>query len=77
MAATDTTPTSAAVADKLLDELTRAHIIIRNALAVMTTAEKIKWGQINERDGVSGSDEGITRANDRRSVILQAGGHTR
>ena len=34
---TATTTTPAAVSDKLLDELTRAHIIIRNALAVMTT----------------------------------------
>ena len=59
-----------AAAPDLLDELRKAHQIIRNALAVMTTEQKSKWGRLNERDAVDG--EGITRANERQSVIVRA-----
>jgi hypothetical protein len=57
---------------ELLAELKAAHIIIRNALAVMTTAQTLQWGTLNERDDVTG--EGITRANERMAVIERAGG---
>lgn len=56
----------------LLAELKAAHLIIRNALAVMTTEQKLRWGVLNERDGVSG--EGVTRAHERFEVIERAGG---
>ncbi len=55
-----------------LAELEAAHRIIRNALAVMTTAQKAEWGRLNARDGVDG--EGITRAHEREAVIAQAKG---
>ena len=50
-----------------LKELKAAHQIIRNALSIMTTAQKVKWQKLNERDGVDG--EGTTRANERLAVI--------
>lgn len=50
-----------------LKELKAAHQIIRNALSIMTTAQKVKWQELNERDGVDG--EGATRANEREAVI--------
>ena len=50
-----------------LKELKAAHQIIRNALSIMTTAQKMKWQKLNERDGVDG--EGTTRANEREAVI--------
>jgi hypothetical protein len=55
-----------------LTELEAAHRIIRNALAIMTTAQKAHWGRLNARDGVDG--EGVTRANEREAVIAQAKG---
>lgn len=55
-----------------LTELEAAHRIIRNALAIMTTAQKAQWGRLNARDGVNG--EGVTRANEREAVIAQAKG---
>lgn len=58
--------------DQLLAELQAAHLIIRNALAVMTTPQKIHWGRLNYSAGVDG--EGITRANEREAVITKAGG---
>lgn len=57
---------------ELLDELKKAHSIIRNALSIMTTAQKVKWQKLNERDGVDG--EGTTRANERELVIAKATG---
>ena len=51
-------------------ELRAAHTIIRNALAVMTTAQKAKWGARNERDDVDG--EGITRAHEREAALAAA-----
>ena len=65
-------PRSAAVVTDLLFELQAAHLIIRNALAVMTTEQKAKWGRLNERDEVDG--EGITRANERAAAIAKNGG---
>ncbi len=58
----------------LLAELKAAHTIIRNALAVMTTEQKVRWGVLNDRDGVSG--EGVTRANERLVLIerIEQGG---
>lgn len=61
---------------ELLAELEKAHIIIRNALNLMTTAEQLLWGESNYIDDVEG--EGITRANERAAVIRRAkggGGH--
>lgn len=55
---------------ELLAELQAAHTIIRNALAVMTTAQKLEWGTRNARDGVDG--EGITRAHERMALIGRA-----
>lgn len=54
----------------VLDELVAAHQIIRNALAVMTTEQKVEWGRLNARDSVDG--EGVTRANEREAVIKAA-----
>ena len=59
-----------AAAPELLRELQAAHQIIRNSLAVMTTEQKVEWGELNERDGVAG--EGITRANEREAVLEKA-----
>jgi len=52
-------------------ELLAAHLIIRNALSVMSTEQKLEWGRLNARDGVDG--EGITRANERQEVLSKAG----
>ncbi len=54
----------------LLGELKAAHVIIRNALALMTTEQKAKWGELNERDQVAG--DGITRSNERAQAIATA-----
>lgn len=61
-----------AAAPDLRDELQKAHQIILNALAVMTTEKKTEWGRLNARDGVDG--EGITRANERMAVLAKATG---
>lgn len=58
----------------LLAELKAAHDIIRNALAVMTTEQKAKWGELNERGQVAG--DGITRANERALAIAAASNET-
>jgi hypothetical protein len=62
----------AASAPDLLSELRAAHQIIRNALQIMTTPQKMEWGRANARDGVEG--EGTTRANERAAVIARATG---
>lgn len=59
-----------AAAPDLLDELEKAHRIIRNALAVMNAEQKLQWGELNEAAGVAG--EGVTRANEREAVINKA-----
>lgn len=61
-----------AAAPDLLDELKNAHLIIRNALAVMTVEQKLQWGQRNTADGIDG--EGITRAHEREALIAKAEG---
>jgi len=53
----------------LRQELQAAHLIIRNALNLMTPEQKLKWGDMNAAAGVSG--EGITRANERDAVLSQ------
>jgi hypothetical protein len=61
--------TNAQAAD-LLNELEKAHQIIRNALGIMSIGQKLQWGQLNERDGVEGV--GVTRANEREAAIARA-----
>lgn len=63
---------SAKINQELLDELRAAHQIIRNALQIMTTPQKMAWARANARDGVEG--EGATRANEREAVIARATG---
>ena len=53
-------------------ELEKAHMIIRNALAVMTPEQKCRWGELNAEDGCDG--EGVTRANEREAVLAAARG---
>lgn len=60
----------AAAAPELLAELQLAHLIIRNALNIMTPQQKAEWARVNERDDCIG--EGTTRANERAAVILKA-----
>lgn len=57
-------------APQLLNELEDAHLIIRHALAVMTTEQKAEWGRLNAAAEVDG--EGITRANEREAAIAAA-----
>jgi hypothetical protein len=64
--------TLAAAATELLEELKTAHVIIKNALNIMTLEQKIAWGEKNARDGVDG--DGITRANERLAAIDKAEG---
>ena len=52
---------------ELLDELKKAHSIIRNALNVMTMEQKTKWTELNNAQGLV--DFGTTRANEREAVI--------
>lgn len=59
-----------AAAPTLLSELEKAHRIIRNALNLMTTDQKVAWSEANERDDVHG--EGVTRANEREAAIAGA-----
>lgn len=58
-----------AAAPELLRELQAAHQIIINALAVMTDEQKMKWGELNDRDGVEG--EGVTRYGERAEVLAK------
>lgn len=59
----------------MLTELRAAHQIIQNALNVMTFDQKLRWGELNFRDGVGG--EGITRANEREEIFTKADGSER
>jgi len=52
-------------------ELRLAHQIIKNALNIMTPAQKSKWASMNERTGCNG--EGITRANERERLLSNSG----
>jgi len=55
---------------KILSELKAAHQIIKNALAVMTVAQKSEWAQRNDADGLV--DLGATRAHEREAAISEA-----
>lgn len=63
-------PAGVSAMPDLLAELVAAHRIIGNALNLMTPEQKLKWGELNARDGVDG--EGITRANERDAAITKA-----
>jgi hypothetical protein len=63
-----------ATAPTLLTELHAAHLIIRNALNLMTPGQKVDWNLRNGRDGVDG--EGTTRANEREAIIAKATGRS-
>lgn len=52
-------------------ELIHAHHIIRNALQLMTIEQKTEWAKLNEATGCIG--EGVTRANERLAVLMDAG----
>lgn len=66
----ETSASLVAAAPELLRELQAAHQIIINALAVMTDEQKMKWGELNDRDGVEG--EGVTRYGERAAVLAKA-----
>ncbi|WP_354676778.1 hypothetical protein [Cupriavidus plantarum] len=59
-----------AASPDLLSELQAAHLIIRNALNLMSPSAMEKWAKWNERDGVIG--EGTTRAFEREAAITAA-----
>ena len=61
----------AAMHQDVLEELIYAHKIIANALSLMAPGQKSQWAHCNE--GFL-TDMGITRANERLSVIQRAGG---
>ena len=74
------TPTQAAIRQaeaeslraQLQRELQLAHQIIRNALALMTPAQRTDWALMN---AASGNDsEGTTRFHERAAVIARATG---
>lgn len=50
-----------------LAELEAAHLIIKNALNIMTPEQKTEWAKKNEADGII--SDGATRANERLAVI--------
>ena len=54
----------------LLYELEAAHQIIKNALSLMSAAQKNAWARKNQCDGLI--DFGATRANERETVINKA-----
>jgi hypothetical protein len=57
---------------QLQRELQLAHEIIRNALALMTPAQRTDWALMN---AASGNDsEGTTRFHERAAVIARATG---
>ena len=64
--------TSTNMSRALLTELEMAHVIIRHAIKLMTTEQKVELGRLNDRAGVAG--EGITRAIERAEIIDRAGG---
>lgn len=58
------------ISQELLAELEAAHLIIRNALALMSQAQKSAWGRKNEIDGLI--EFGTTRANERTEAMNKA-----
>jgi len=67
---TDANACLIAAAPELLAELQKAHQIILNALALMTTEQKSEWARSNSRDGVIG--DGTTRYHERAEAITNA-----
>lgn len=55
------------ISKELLHELELAHAILRNALALMSAAQKNAWARKNDIDGLI--EHGTTRANERSAVI--------
>lgn len=53
--------------EAIRSELKKAHIIIRNALAIMNFEQKTIWAAVNNDAGVV--DHGITRANEREAAL--------
>lgn len=62
-----------AAAPELLEELEKAHIIIRNALNIMTTKQQGRWEELNYRDDVK-DGWAVTREGIRREAIAKAKG---
>lgn len=58
------------ISQELLAELQTAHLIIRNALALMSAPQKNAWGRKNEIDGLV--EFGATRSNERTETINKA-----
>lgn len=58
--------------NELLCELEKAHLIILNALALMSSMQKRSWGAMNDIKAVAG--EGVTRYHERAAVIAKAAG---
>lgn len=63
-------------APELLYELEKAHKIIQNALNIMTTEQKNRWGEMNEHDGLK-DGWAVTREAARRAVIAKASGEVK
>lgn len=61
------------LAENLLYELEMAHRILRNALAMMSAAQKNAWARKNDIDGLI--EHGTTRANERGDLIAFAKRH--
>lgn len=55
------------IKEAMENEILLAHQIIKNALNLMTPAQKAKWAKLNAQDGCDG--EGATRANERLLVL--------
>lgn len=53
--------------DAMEHEIRMAQQIIKNALNLMTPAQKRKWAAMNAQDGCDG--EGVTRSNERSAVL--------
>jgi len=60
---------------ELLHELERAHVIIRNALLLMSPCQLMVWAERNARSGVAG--QCLSRADERAATIARAGGTVR
>lgn len=56
----------------LLNELHIAHLIINNALSLMTSEQKNDWAILNRRDDLI--EFGTTRAHERDAVVVAARG---
>lgn len=59
----------------VLEQLQLAHQIILNALAVMTSEQKARWGRANVAAGMD-TEDGITGYHARQKVIERATGST-